>query len=158
MDPLATELALLAYIHYWPWVISANDATSLFLDVQRSLPRIVDVLTGEIGQLGDIRLDEDAVHIHLLPDEAGVEALHLVAEKPGAGALHPADRGNRQLKVEHVLVEEIFPQDPGDPEIPSGKEHSDALPSHEVGPAILAALSDDGVDPGVPCLALLPVG
>ena len=80
----AAQLALLANVDDWFGVVCPNDASGLLLHIVRGLPRVVDVLARIVGELGDIRLYEHAVHVHLLPDKARIKALHLVAEEPGA--------------------------------------------------------------------------
>ena len=156
VDAFAAQLALVAHFDNWFWVVGPNDASGLLLDIVRCLPRVVDVFAWEIGQLGDVRLDERAAHVHLLPDEARVEALDLIAEESRARALHPTHGRHGELKVDHVLVEEVFPQNPGDPEVTACEKHGNALSGHEMSPTVLATLADDGVDPGVPRATLLP--
>ena len=158
VDTFATELALFTDVYHRIGVVGAYDAPSLFLHVRRGLPWIVDVFGGVVAQFGDVRLDKGAVEVHLLPDEARVKTLDLVAEEAGARALHPADGRDGELEIEHVLVEEIFPQDPGDPQVATGEEHSDALTCHEMGPAVFTTLAHNGVDPRVSGPPLTPSG
>ena len=156
VDSLAAQLTLLAHVDHGSGVVDSHHTLGLLLNVEGRLPGVVDVLLGIVGQLGDVRLDEGSARVHLLSDETRVKALHLVAEEPGARALHPAHGREGELKVDHELVEEVLAQDPRDPEVATREEHSDALTSHEVCPAVLAALSDDGVDPGVSGSSLPP--
>ena len=156
LNTFATELALLAHLHNRCWVVFTDDTTSCLLNIGRGFPGLVDVLSGEVTQLRNVGLDERTIHVHLFANEAGVEALNLVTEEPTAGALHPANGGNRELKIQHELLEEILPQHPGDPEVAASEEDSDALSGKEMGPSILSALTNDGVDPGVARLALSP--
>ena len=55
-------------------------------------------------------------------------------------------------------MEEVFAQNPGDPEVAAREKHGYALTGHEMGPTVLATLADDGVNPGVARAALLPRG
>ena len=158
LDTLAAKLALLTHIDNWLGVVCTDDALRLLLHVRWSFPRVVDVFRGKVAQLGNVRLDESSIHVHLLPNKTRVKALDLVAEEPRARTLHPANGGYGELKIQHVLVEEVFPQDPRYPQVATSEEYSNALSCQEMGPAVLATLSDDGVNPGIPRSPLAPAG
>ena len=156
LNAFATQLFLIANIHYWFWIVHANDTACFLLDVQGSVPWLVDVFSRKILELSYIGLDVLAIHVHLLTYPTWVVALNLVTEEPTASTLHPAHRRERLLKVQHKLLEELLAQYPGQPHVTSCQKDSNTLTPQEVCPTFLTALADDCIDPWEAGLTLSP--
>ena len=147
LNAFAAQLFLIANIHYWFWILHANDTACFLLDIQGSLPWLMDVFSRKRLELWYIDLDVLAIQVHLLTYHTWVVALNLVAEEPAARALHPAHRRERLLKVQHKLLEELIAQYPGQPHATSRQKDSNTLTPQEVCPTFLTALADDCIDP-----------
>ena len=78
------------------------------MDGERRLPRLVDVLRGELLERGQVLADVVAVLVGLLAEgDGGVDAVVLVEERRGREP-HPVAGVQRPIGVQEQLLEDLL--------------------------------------------------
>lgn len=138
-------------------IVDSNDALKTLLQLDRSIPRLIDVLIRKVLKDRDPFANVSPVLVLSLEERDRRVHFPVLMEEGRGREPHPVCVVQCVICIEKVLIENISAALPTLPEVASSQEAGHKVPAQVVHPAFSPKLVHAGINCRIACLAHLPL-